>query len=112
MALFKIKRGLAANLPKTYVEGYCYVTTDDGKFYIDTSNAASGRIVLNAAKADSAGKWTTARKISISNTAGTTGTNIDGSAAASLIIPATMTGFSSITTNKLIVGTTSAAAHI
>ena len=34
MALFKISKGLAANLPTTYKEGYCYFTTDDGKFYI------------------------------------------------------------------------------
>ena len=112
MALFKIKRGLAATLPKTYVEGYCYVTTDDGKFYIDTSNTASGRIVLNAAKADTANAWTTARKISISSIAGTTGTNVDGSSAVSLVVPSTMTGFSSITTNKLIIGATTSNPHI
>ena len=52
MALFKISKGLAANLPTTYNEGYCYFTTDDGKFYIDTTNAASGRVVLNANMAD------------------------------------------------------------
>lgn len=52
MALFKISRGIAANLPKTYHEGYCYFTVDDGKFYIDTTDDASGRIVLNAASAD------------------------------------------------------------
>lgn len=52
MALFKIKKGLKANLPKTYNEGYCYFTTDDGKMYIDTTNASSGRVCLNAAKAD------------------------------------------------------------
>ena len=43
---------MAANLPKTYHEGYCYFTVDDGKFYIDTTDDASGRIVLNAASAD------------------------------------------------------------
>lgn len=46
MALFKISKGQAANLPNTYHEGYCYFTTDDGKFYIDTSNEA--RVSLNA----------------------------------------------------------------
>lgn len=62
MALFKIEKGLAANLatnrPKAN-EGYAYFTTDDGKFYIDiagngTQNAVVGtnRICLNAAKAD------------------------------------------------------------
>ena len=54
MALFKIKKGLKANLPKTYNEGYCYFTTDDGKMYIDTTDASSGRVCLNAAHADTA----------------------------------------------------------
>ena len=48
MALFKIKKGVKANLPKTYVEGCCYLTVDDGKVYIDTNNEANGRICLNA----------------------------------------------------------------
>ena len=52
MALFKISKGLKANLPSTYNEGYCYFTTDDGKMYIDSTNTSSGRICLNAAKAD------------------------------------------------------------
>lgn len=47
MALFKINKGKSDKLPSTYKEGYCYLTTDDGKFYIDTSNTADGRIVLN-----------------------------------------------------------------
>ena len=55
MALFKIKKGLSENLPSTYVEGYCYFTTDDGKFYIDTTNTVAGRIALNAEKADKDG---------------------------------------------------------
>ena len=80
MALFKIKKGLKANLPTTYVEGYCYFTTDDGKFYIDTSNAAAGRVVLNAEKAD---KLATARTISL--TGDVTGSvSFDGSANASI----------------------------
>ena len=58
MALFKIEKGLSSNLnlnrPNT-IEGYCYFTTDDGKFYIDTNTKTgdlSGRIALNAIKAD------------------------------------------------------------
>lgn len=47
-------------------------------------------------------KWGTARTISISSTAGTTGTSIDGSANASLIVPSTMTGFASITSTNFI----------
>ena len=53
MALFKIFRGKKANLPTSYNDGYCYFTTDDGKFYIDTTNDSSGRILMNAGKADS-----------------------------------------------------------
>ena len=52
MALFKILKGLTGNLPASYVDGYCYFTTNDGKFYIDTSSIASGRLPLNAYKAD------------------------------------------------------------
>ena len=57
MALFKIEKGLAANLTssrKNTVEGYCYFTTDDGKFYIDiaTGSDLSKRVCLNAYKAD------------------------------------------------------------
>lgn len=54
MALFKIFKGLKKNLPTDkYIDGWCYVTTDDGKMYIDTKdNDSSGRIVLNAEKAD------------------------------------------------------------
>ena len=81
MALFKIKKGVKANLPTSYVEGYCYFTTDDGKFYIDTSNAASGRILLNAGTADkltttSAGSstkpiyWASGKPVALSATVG------------------------------------------
>ncbi len=52
MALFKINKGLASNLPNTYNTGWCYFTTDDGKFYIDiadSNNHASGeRVSLNS----------------------------------------------------------------
>jgi len=52
LALFKIEKGLKDNLTKNrpnITEGYCYFTTDDGKFYIDTDTK---RICLNAARAD------------------------------------------------------------
>lgn len=69
MALFKIQKGTAANLKanRPYTnEGYCYFTTDDGKFYIDiegtgantdlaynnNNTLTSRRICLNAATAD------------------------------------------------------------
>lgn len=44
MALFKIEKGLAANLKTNRpnaVEGYCYFTTDDGKFYIDIATGTA-----------------------------------------------------------------------
>lgn len=89
MALFKIKRGLAADLPTSYVEGYCYVTTDDGKFYIDTSNSAAGRIVLNAAKADKATTLATARSLQ-TNLASTTAASFNGSGNASIGVTGTL----------------------
>ena len=40
---------------KALTEGYCWFTTDDGKFYIDAKNSSGtlSRILLNAGKADS-----------------------------------------------------------
>jgi hypothetical protein len=38
LALFKVKRGLAENLPINKNDGWAYFTTDDGKFYIDYEN--------------------------------------------------------------------------
>lgn len=52
MALFKINKGKSNKLPATYKEGYCYFTTDDGKFYVDTTNTAAGRVALNALYSD------------------------------------------------------------
>lgn len=68
MALFKIFKGpgylenLNEKRPST-VEGYCYFTPQDGKFYIDTYTDLEGeesaynparRVVLNAGHADTA----------------------------------------------------------
>lgn len=47
-------------------------------------------------------KWGTAQTISISSEAGATGTSINGSRAESLIIPSTMTGFTSITSTTFV----------
>lgn len=44
MALFKIFRGLAENLPEATHDGYAYLTTDEGKFYIDSGDK---RILIN-----------------------------------------------------------------
>lgn len=51
MALFKVFRGTSANLPSTIHDGYAYLTTDDGKFYIDTTQR---RILINPTPASSA----------------------------------------------------------
>lgn len=92
MALFKILKGKASGLSaKPAVEGYCYFTTDDGKFYIDIASAStasigSNRICLNAAKADLATK---ADKLSAARTVSLTGnvtgsTSFDGSSNISI----------------------------
>lgn len=64
MALFKISKGLAANLAKNVPnakEGFAYFTSDDGKFYIDTAGdgttatpavVGTNRIPLNAYASD------------------------------------------------------------
>lgn len=60
MALFKISKGLKTNLPSSKTDGWCYFTTDDGKFWIDykdTDNALK-RKAVNAAYADTATKAT------------------------------------------------------
>lgn len=44
MALFKVFKGTSKNLPSSIHDGYAYLTTDDGKFYIDSSNQ---RILIN-----------------------------------------------------------------
>jgi hypothetical protein len=50
LALFKILKGNSDNLPSNKVDGYCYVTIDEHKMYIDISK--DERVVLNAGKAD------------------------------------------------------------
>jgi hypothetical protein len=60
LALFKIFKGSSDKLytsekTKNLVEGYCYFTVDEGKFYIDIAsegNVYEKRICLNAAQAD------------------------------------------------------------
>lgn len=44
MALFKVFRGVSKDLPSIIHSGYAYLTTDDGKFYIDTTDR---RILIN-----------------------------------------------------------------
>ena len=54
MALFKISKGLKANLPSTKTAGYCWYTTDDSLFYIDyeDANGVVQRKALNAKDAE------------------------------------------------------------
>ena len=61
MALFKILKGKSANLPSNKVNGYCYVTTDEHKLYVDYTkdDGTLDRFALNAVYADTAGALTT-----------------------------------------------------
>lgn len=54
MALFKVSKGLKANLPSAKTEGYCWYTTDDSLFYIDykDENGSLQRKALNAKDAE------------------------------------------------------------
>ena len=114
MALFKISKGLKSALPTTYNEGYCYFTTDDGKFYIDTTNAAAGRICLNAAAAD---KFSDDRTIALTgNVTGTvSGTGASGWSIATTIASGAVTNAmlaGSIANDKLINSSITIAGNI
>jgi hypothetical protein len=54
LALFKILKGNKSGLPSNKVDGYCYVTLDEHKMYIDyeKSDKTLDRFTLNAAQAD------------------------------------------------------------
>ena len=56
MALFKILKGKSTNLPANKVNGYCYVTTDEHKLYVDYTkdDGTLDRFALNAIYADTA----------------------------------------------------------
>jgi hypothetical protein len=55
MALFKISKGLKANLPATKTSGHCWYTIDDSMFYVDyeDENGEVQRQALNAKVAES-----------------------------------------------------------
>lgn len=55
MALFKISKGLKANLPATKTVGHCWYTIDDSMFYVDyeDENGSVQRKALNAKDAES-----------------------------------------------------------
>ena len=54
MALFKISKGLKANLPTTKTSGHCWYTIDDSMFYVDyeDENGEVQRQPLNAKDAE------------------------------------------------------------
>lgn len=54
MALFKISKGLAENLPSIKTAGYCWYTFDNSKFYIDyeDENGRLQRKALNSQDAE------------------------------------------------------------
>ena len=54
MALFKIAKGLKANLPSVKTAGHCWYTIDDSLFYIDyeDENGEIQRKALNAKDAE------------------------------------------------------------
>lgn len=77
---------------KNLVEGYCWFTTDDGKFYVDTKNSSGvlSRIVLNAGKAD---QLATARTFRIADNDATNKgptTSFNGSANVIINLPSTI----------------------
>lgn len=51
MALFKILKGQEKNLPKDYHEGWAYITTDEGNFYVDISDSERIKIASVADEA-------------------------------------------------------------
>ena len=95
MALFKILRGNAANLPSTKKDGYAYFCTDTHDFYIDytdnngqltrgqlnAKDADHATNADNATKASKADKLTTGRTIGLKGAVTATATTFDGSSA-------------------------------
>ena len=70
MALFKISKGLKANLPSAKIEGYCWYTTDDSLFYIDykDGNGTLQRKALNAKDAETVNGHTVEADVSVITT--------------------------------------------
>lgn len=78
MALFKILRGNAANLPSTKKDGYAYFCTDTHDFYIDYQKA-DGSLTRGQLNAYAADKLSVAKTINVSTGATGTATAFDGS---------------------------------
>lgn len=86
MALFKILRGNAANLPTTKKDGYAYFCTDTHDFYIDYTNA-SGKLTRGQLNAYQADKLSAGRNINLDTAVSSTATVFDGS--KNITIPVT-----------------------
>ena len=86
MALFKILRGNAANLPTTKKDGYAYFCTDTHDFYIDYTNA-SGELTRGQLNAYQADKLSAGKNISLNTAVSSTATVFDGS--KNITIPVT-----------------------
>lgn len=78
MALFKILRGNAANLPSTKKDGYAYFCTDTHDFYIDYTDN-NGQLTRGQLNANAADKLSTGRNISLGTAVSSTATAFDGS---------------------------------
>ena len=129
MALFKIEKGLAANLTANRpnaVEGYCYFTSDDGKFYIDIANgtaltpaenggklAGSTRMPINSylsdwaarAYADKEGKEIVSsygNRLSLSNTYTLKLISSDGTELSTITLPKNVDTASKFTTAQIV----------
>lgn len=55
------------NLPNNYHQGYCYFDVNTGKFWIDTTDNATGRMAINAHLADIATLAKAAEKATYTN---------------------------------------------
>ena len=87
----------------------------DGKANADGSNVGTSTAKVTWANLNiggSAAKWTNGITLGINSAAGTTGTVVDGSANKNLIIPATMTGFTSITSTTFVGNLTGKASAL
>lgn len=100
----------------SYTAGGIYIaaqgTLNDAttaKLYV--AQSTSKAYGLAADYADAAGKWKNGITLGINNTAGTTGITVDGSANKNLTIPATMTGFTSITSDAFVGNLTGLASN-
>lgn len=100
-----------ASIPTT-LTGFTSITSTNFVGNASTATKLANKRKINGTDFDGSAdittsKWGTARTISINSAAGTTGTSVDGSANATLVVPATMTGFTSITSGTLNANTVS-----